>query len=179
MNILAISGSLRNNSYNTALLKALADSAPPQLRIEVFNRIGSIPPFDAELSEDLIPDSVSALRKRIESSDAVIISTPEYAHGVPGALKNALDWLVNAGELVLKPVAVMSVSTSGLGGIRSSGPLTLILSAMNWNVVVEASVNIPYASNRFNHDLELTDGITLQRLKCSLAALERAIEESR
>jgi chromate reductase len=177
MKILAISGSVRKQSYNTALLRSVRDLSKPPIQIEICNYLDAIPTFDPTLSDNQAPDSVKAFRSQLATSSALIICTPEYAHGIPGGLKNALDWVVDSAELVLKPVAVMSVSTSGLGGFRSHSALIHVLSAMNWNVVVEASVNVPFAKNRFNENLEIIDELTKRRLETSLAALTRAIEE--
>lgn len=178
MKILAISGSIRAESYNTALLKAAAKLAKKDLKITLFDELGKLPIFHPDIDESSSPASVNSLRSRIGESDGVIISTPEYAHGITGVLKNALDWLVASGELVLKPVAVTSVSTSSLGGARSHGALVLILSAMNANVVVDASLNVPFAKNKFNDKLALQDTITSEALNVTLLALERAIEDN-
>ena len=178
MRILALSGSLRKQSYNTALLKAMRELHGASLKIEIYDGLGSIPAFDPMLSDNQVPSIVDDIIEKMTSSSGIIICTPEYAHGIPGALKNTLDWLVNSVELVLKPVAVMSVSTSGLGGYRAHSSLIQVLSAMNWNVVIEASLSLPYAKNRFDQNLTLTDAITRKRLDVSLSAFRRAIDES-
>lgn len=179
MNLLTLSGSVRPNSYNTALLRALAGLAPPAVEIQFHTTLKDIPIFDPTLVGENTPQIVADFRNQLAHSDGIIISTPEYAHGVPGVLKNALDWVVDAAELVLKPVAVMSVSTSGLGGIRSTGPLITTLTAMNWNVIVEASLNIPFAKKRFDAELNLRDEISKKRVETALLAMERAIRELR
>jgi len=178
MKLLAIPGSIRSGSYNLALLQAMSKLSPKNIDITVFDKIKSIPLFDPETDDKDIPESVDYLMSKIRESDGVIISTPEYAHGVPGVLKNALDWLVSSDVLVLKPVVVTSVSTSGLGGVRSHSPLVLILSAMNSNVVVEGSFNVPYAHNKFDDSLNLTDELTKKVINVSLAALEQAINNT-
>lgn len=113
MRILAVSGSLRAVSSNTALLKAAAERAPKDVCIMLFDQIEPIPAFnpDREMLEP--PLAVTAFRDAIRESDAVLISTPEYAHGVPGALKNALDWIVGSGELYEKPIAFLHASPRG------------------------------------------------------------------
>ena len=178
MEILAISGSVREKSYNTALLKAASKLSPENINISVFDTIQNIPIFDPVIEEDLFPKEVNNLLSKIRKSDGVIISTPEYAHGITGVLKNALDWLVSTDALILKPVVVTSVSTSGLGGVRSHSPLVLILSAMNSNVVVDGSLNVPYAKQRFDDDLNLIDSITKEAINSSLMALERTINQN-
>jgi len=179
MEILAISGSIRKNSYNTALLNAASMLSADNINITVFDRIQDIPVFDPEIDEDSFPNEVNNLMSRIRSSDGIIFSTPEYAHGITGVLKNTLDWLVSTDALILKPVIVTSVSTSGLGGVRSHGHLVLILSAMNSNVVVDGSLNVPYAKQKFDNNLNLIDNIIKEAINVSLMALERTINQDK
>ncbi|MCF6323964.1 MAG: NAD(P)H-dependent oxidoreductase [Gammaproteobacteria bacterium] len=177
MNILGISGSVRSGSYNLALLKSMKALCPDDVFLTIYDQIKLIPIFDPELDDDEIPESVCSLISMMRKSDGLIVSTPEYAHGVPGALKNTLDWLVSSDALILKPVVVTSVSTSGLGGIRSHSPLILILSAMNTNVIVEGSMNVPYAQSKFNDDLKLTDELTRRSIGISFMAIKQAVEK--
>lgn len=178
MNLLAISGSVRSGSYNLALLRAMKEICPKDMSVTVYDQIKEIPIFDPEIDDSNIPDSVCSLISMMRKSDGVIISTPEYAHGVPGALKNTLDWLVSSDALILKPIVVTSVSTSGLGGVRSHSPLVLILSAMNTNVVVEGSMNIPYAQSKFDESMNLTDNLTKKAIETSLLAMRQAIKNA-
>lgn len=179
MDILTISGSLRKNSYNTALLQQLDKLAPAELGFSMFKRLGDIPHFNPDIGDAAIPDAVTQLREAIDQSDAIIISTPEYAHGVPGALKNALDWLVSFNEIILKPVAVMSVSTSGLGAYRAQAALIQVLHAMNTNVVIDASLNVPFAKTRFDGHGELLDSETEKALENALARITRFVKQQR
>ena len=107
MQLVAISGSLKHSSANSALVRALAASAPDH--VEVWDELGELPHFTPD--EDGGPP-VASLRAAITRADALVIATPEYAGGMPGSLKNALDWLVGTGELSDKPVAVMSAAPS-------------------------------------------------------------------
>jgi chromate reductase len=175
MNILAISGSLRQKSYNTALLCAAKNIAPESMRITNYESLVTIPPFDCESNDNNLPQSIIDFRSRVAAADGIIISTPEYAYGVSGVLKNALDWLVASGELVLKPVVAMSVSTSELGGMRAHSSLVTTLSAMNAKVIVEASLNVPFAKNKFNQKCELVDTLTGDVLLNALSIFEKAI----
>ena len=109
MHFLAISGSLRAVSSNKALLRAAALVAPPELTVTLHDGLAELPQFNPDHELDPIP-SVLHLRAELQAADAVLISSPEYAHGVPGALKNALDWVVGTGELVEKPVALLNAS---------------------------------------------------------------------
>ncbi len=178
MNLLAISGSVRSESYNLALLRAMQKFSPNDASVTVYDQIKEIPIFEPDVDDSNTPDSVCSLISMLRKSDGVIISTPEYAHGVPGALKNTLDWLVSSDALILKPMVVTSVSTSGLGGVRSHSPLLLILSAMNTNVVVEGSINIPYAKRKFDENMNLTDNLTKKAIEVSFLAMKQAIENA-
>ncbi|HEY1706693.1 MAG TPA: NADPH-dependent FMN reductase [Rhizomicrobium sp.] len=113
MHIVAISGSLRTGSSNTALLQAVAAAMPEGSTMTLFDGLAAIPAFNPDFDIEGTPDGVTAFRKLIADADAVAISSPEYAHGVVGSLKNALDWLVGSGELYEKPVAVLHVSARG------------------------------------------------------------------
>jgi len=178
MNLLAISGSVRSESYNLALLRAMKELCPKGTFVTIYDQIKELPIFDPDLSDSDIPNSVCSLISMMRESDGVIISTPEYAHGVPGALKNTLDWLVSSDVLILKPIVATSVSTSGLGGVRSHSSLVFILSAMNTNVVVEGSINVPHAKIKFDENLKLTDNLTKKAIEVSFLAMRQWIENA-
>jgi chromate reductase len=127
VDILAISGSLSAASSNTALVRALRHGAAPDDEITVFGGLDDIPHFSPERDRAPVPPAVEELRARVVAADALIIATPEYAGGMPGSLKNALDWLVGSGELHAKPVVVISAAPSVERGhnARSSLELTL------------------------------------------------------
>ncbi|HEX8054459.1 MAG TPA: NAD(P)H-dependent oxidoreductase [Thermoleophilaceae bacterium] len=117
MRILAISGSLRIGSHNTALVRTARDLAPAGVEIELFDGLDSIPAFNED-RESVLPEPVQELNRRIREANALLVSTPEYNGGMPGALKNALDWASRPhGEaaLVAKPAAVISASTTAYG----------------------------------------------------------------
>lgn len=179
MNILAISGSVRKDSYNTALLNEISELSPKHIHVNLFDATNQIPIFNPELADEYMPDSVLRLLSMIRESDGIIFSAPEYAHGVSGVLKNLLDWLVASDAPILKPVMVTSVSTSGLGGVRSFSPLITILTAMNTFVVIEASFCVPYAKEKFDASLNLNDEITTKRIEISMQAFERAISTNK
>ena len=177
MEILAISGSIRSGSYNTALLRALKTSSPQYINVTIFESVETIPIFDPEIEDKDFPRPVSALIEKIKGADGVMISSPEYAHGPSGIIKNLLDWLVATDAFILKPVVVATVSTSGLGGVRAFSPLVQILSAMNANVLIDGSLCVPYASKRFDDALNLTDDVTQKALEVSMMAFERIIAQ--
>ena len=105
MHILAICGSLNAKSRNLALLEAVVAAAPPDTRITVSDHLRTLPHFDPDF-DSTPPDEVVAWRKALAESDAVLIAAPEYAHSLPGALKNGIDWVVGSGELYQKVVAI-------------------------------------------------------------------------
>jgi len=114
--ILAISGSLRRRSLNSAALRAAARAAARSgVEIAVTDRVRALPPFDPDLEAEP-PDIVRGFREACERADALLLAVPEYAFGIPGAFKNALDWTVGGGSIYRKPVAVLSVAPSGRGG---------------------------------------------------------------
>ena len=114
---------------------------------------------------------MAALRRLLIDADAVLISSPEYAHGVPGVLKNMLDWLVSAGELVDKPVALLNASPAGGGYAQAS--LLETLRTMNWNVVEEACRVEPFVPRKISD--ELRDDAALRELATAIAALARKL----
>lgn len=113
MKILAISGSARIASTNTALLSALQTIAPADMEIEVFSGIADLPVFSPDREGPLAPESVRAFTQRIQASDGLLISSPEYVRAIPGGLKNAIDWLVSGEQIVQKPIALAHASHRG------------------------------------------------------------------
>jgi chromate reductase, NAD(P)H dehydrogenase (quinone) len=108
--ILAISGSLRGASSNTRLLQACAELAPEGVQVQLYDGLASLPHFNADLDTETPPPEVAALRAQVAGADALVVSSPEYARGVPGSLKNALDWLVGSADIVEKPVVLLNGS---------------------------------------------------------------------
>lgn len=157
--IVAISGSLRHASSNSALLRALARVAPPEVEVLVYDVIGDLPHFNPDLDEEgaAAPPAVEGLRTLLIGADAIVISTPEYAHGVPGSLKNMLDWVVSTGELVDKPIA--SLNASPVGGEFAQQSLLETLRTMNWRVIEIA----PFVKAKIRG--EVTDEGTLDALR--------------
>jgi chromate reductase len=139
MRILGISGSLRRDSHNTALLRAAAEMLPPGAELELFDGLRDVPPYDADLdTPELQGPGVDALKDAIERADAILIATPEYNHSIPGVLKNALDWAsrpVNKSVLRAKPVAVVGASTGLFGAVWSQAETRKVLASMGAEVV--------------------------------------------
>jgi len=141
--------------------------------VEMYDGLGELPHFNPDLDEEgaAAPAPVAALRALLIDADAVLISSPEYAHGVPGVLKNMLDWLVSTGELVDKPVALLNASPVGCGYAQAA--LLETLRTMNWNVVEEACRIEPFVPRRIVG--ELTDDGALAVLASAVAALAHSI----
>src|SRR4051812_26124744 len=141
---LAVSGSLQARSSNRALLRTAARGAPAGVEAVDARSVGDVPPFnpDIERGGRPAPAAVVAWREQVGSADAVLFASPEYAHSLPGSLKNALDWLVGSGELYEKPVAVLCGSPRPNGGAMGRQALEQTLRAQGAFVVVSATVGI-------------------------------------
>jgi NAD(P)H-dependent FMN reductase/RimJ/RimL family protein N-acetyltransferase len=142
LRILAIPGSLRARSTNLFLLETAALLAPAGMRLEIFAELGSIPLFNPDRTD--VPPTVAALRSSIQDADAVILSAPEYAHGLPGALKNALDWLVSGIELTGKPAALFNASPRS---VYAQAALREVLVTLGTRFLDQACVTIPLAAD--------------------------------
>ncbi|MGM5055643.1 NADPH-dependent FMN reductase [Rhizobium sp. 814_E9_N1_1] len=122
MRILAISGSARLNSTNTAMLRAIRAIAPSDIEVSIFDGVGRLPVFSPDLEGESLPEAVRDFIDVIAKSDGVIIASPEYVRSIPGGLKNAIDWLVSGDEIVHKPIALLHASHRGddmLAGLRT------------------------------------------------------------
>lgn len=113
MKLLAISGSARQASTNTALLRALRAIAPDRITIDVFDGLGDLPVFSPDLEGVNLPDGVGTFTRLVAQSDGLLISSPEYVRSIPGGLKNAIDWLVSGDQVVGKPIALVHASHRG------------------------------------------------------------------
>lgn len=140
MNILTISGSLRAKSANTAALGALELIAPTGITVSRYRGLETLPYFNPDLDVDDPPAPVAELRSQVGRCDGLVICSPEYAHGVSGVLKNALDWLVRSLEFPGTPVALINVSPRARA---SDAQLRETLVTMSANLVTEACVDLP------------------------------------
>lgn len=113
MKILALSGSAREASTNTALLKAMGEIAPQSIEISVFNHLNSLPVFSPDEEGERTPVVVQSFIEAVAASDGIIISSPEYVRAIPGGLKNAIDWMVSRIEIIDKPIALVHASSRG------------------------------------------------------------------
>lgn len=176
MNFLAVSGSLRSESSNTALLRAIQALAPPGLHVTLYAGLAELPPFDPGLEPEEAPDSVQAFRDQVRAAGGIIICTPEYAHGMPGILKNALEWTVATGEFVDKPVAALSSSPAASGGEKALAWLTQTLAVMSADIVSAISQPIPFGRSRVKSNGEIVDPALAVTLEAILAGLARAVD---
>lgn len=140
MRVLGITGSLRRDSYNHALLREAAERLPAGAELIEFERLREIPPYDADLEAEETPAAVAELRQAMRDADAVLVVTPEYNHSIPGVLKNALDWASRpAGKSALngKPAAVVGASTGMFGAVWAQAETRKVLGALGGRVVQE------------------------------------------
>jgi chromate reductase, NAD(P)H dehydrogenase (quinone) len=135
MRILAISGSLQAKSKNSALLSSAAALAPPGVELVLFDGLGDLPHFNPDLEASAVPESVAKWRQALEDSDAVLIASPEYGFSLPGALKNAIDWVIGSGQLEGKIVAITAAVPGPERGRRGLQALRDTLSAVRATIV--------------------------------------------
>jgi chromate reductase, NAD(P)H dehydrogenase (quinone) len=140
MKIIAISGSLRAASLNTSVLRAARRLAPAGVEIELFEGICNLPFFNSDLEGVRLPPEVARFRTVIGLTDGLLISSPEYARGVSGVMKNALDWLVGSHEFPGKPVALINTAPRATHALAS---LTITLETMSAQFVEDASITLP------------------------------------
>jgi len=170
MRVLAIPGSLRTTSSNAAVLRAAAGVAPPGTELELYDGVGGLPHFSPDLDVEPLPQPVAALRARIAAVDALAISSPEYAHGMPGSLKNALDWLVSATEPLDKPVLVVSASPAG--AVHAHAQLLEVLRTMSLRVI-DGGAHV-FSRGKLDADGRLTAPELLAALADGMARLAEA-----
>ena len=154
MRVLGISGSLRRDSLNRALLRAAAERLPAGAELVEFEHLREIPPYNADDELAGTPDAVAELRDAIRGADAVLVATPEYNHSIPGVLKNALDWASRpAGRSALngKPAAAIGASTGMFGAVWAQAETRKVLGALGGRVI---ETELPVA----RADKQLVDG---------------------
>lgn len=177
MKLLAISGSLRRDSYNTKLLRAAEELLHPEIEVELWTGLKDVPPYDEEDDAQPAPAAVAALREAIAEADAVLISTPEYNSSIPGQLKNGLDWVsrpLAASPLRNKPVAVVGASAGAFGAVWAQAELRKVAAAIGARVV-DAEVAVGHAPTRFDEAGRLADDAILEQLG---EALEELLAET-
>jgi chromate reductase, NAD(P)H dehydrogenase (quinone) len=172
MRVLGISGSLREGSFNTSLLRAAVEAAPEGVELELWEGLGALPLYDEDLELDP-PESVQRLRDDWAAADAILFATPEYNGSVPGGLKNAIDWASRPKlEAVLrnKPVAVVGASTGQFGALWAQQDLKRILGIAGARVV-GTEIPVARAQERFDAESRLLDGEIFEQLRLHLTTL--------
>ena len=172
MRILAVSGSLREGSFNTSLLQAALEAAPDGVELELWEGIGELPIYDEDL-ETNVPESARRLREAWDAADAILFATPEYNGSIPGGLKNAIDWASRPRlEAVLrnKPVAVVGASTGQFGALWAQQDLKRILGVAGARVV-GTEIPVSRAHERFDAEGRLLDGEVFEQLRLHLTTL--------
>jgi chromate reductase len=171
--VLAISGSLRSDSFNSKLLRNAVEFFSDDVEIEILDGLKEIPPYDEDDDGEGASEAVHALRAAFAGADAVFISTPEYNSSVPGHLKNALDWVsrpLATNPLRNKPTVVVGASTGAFGAVWAQAELRKVLGTMGARVA-EVEVAVGHAADKFDDEGRLADESVRAELADALAAL--------
>ena len=174
LNILAISGSTRQQSSNHLLIQAIADLMSDVAAIQIFNGLTEIPHFNPDLDNEHPPEAVTKFRDLVRASDAVLICTPEYAIGVPGTLKNAIDWTVSSMEFSNKPVALI---TAGTSGIKAHASLMGTLLMIESKIAEDAQLVISAVKTKISQNAVITHAATLENVQQLIKALMAVIND--
>jgi len=171
--ILGLCGSLRARSYNRMALQAAGELLPAGAKLETFDRLRDIPPYDGDEQQKGYPPAAQLLREQIAAADALLIVTPEYNYSIPGVLKNAIDWASRqpAPPFDGKPVAIMGASPGQFGTARAQYHLRQVLMCLNGLVLNKPEVMINQAAKKFDVDGKLTDEASRTFVADLLAAL--------
>jgi chromate reductase len=178
MKVLAISGSLRDESFNTKLLRAAAELAPPGVEVELWNGLRAVPPFDEDDEGDQAPAGVVELYDALAGADAILFATPEYNSSIPGQLKNAIDWASRpkaTAPIRDKPAVVIGASTGVFGAVWAQAELRKVLASAGARVV-DGELPVALAHTRFDADGRLTDEEAREQLGEILEALVAVVE---
>jgi len=173
MRILAVSGSLREGSYNTSLLRAAVEAAPEGIEVELWEGLADLPLYNEDADDADVPESVRRLRADWGAADAILFSTPEYNGSVPGGLKNAIDWASRPrleGVLRNKTVAVVGASTGQFGALWAQQDLKRILGVAGARVV-GTEIPVSRAHERVDADGRLLEGEIYGQLRLHLTTL--------
>jgi chromate reductase, NAD(P)H dehydrogenase (quinone) len=176
MKIIAISGSLRAGSGNTAVLRAAARLAPAGVDIVLFHGIADLPFFNPDDEGERLPAVVRAMRDVIGTADGLLISSPEYARGVAGVMKNALDWLVGSFEFPNKPVALINTSPRATHALAA---LTLTLETMSARLVPDALLTLPLLGTNNDEDSIVANADLAEPLRQAISRFAAGIETLR
>jgi len=170
-------GSLRKNSYNAAVARALPALAPAGVTIETLGSIGDIPHYDADLQAEGFPDAVTEMGVTLQRADGVIIVTPEYNYSIPGALKNTIDWLSRLPDTPLagKVAAIITASPGAIGGARAQYHLRQTMVFLDLHVLNKPEVMIGACAAKIDEQGRLHDQPTRDIIARQISTLaERA-----
>lgn len=181
LKVCGLAGSLRRDSFNRALLRAAKELAPDDMEIRIFDGMPEVPLFNQDVEGEGDPDPVRALKDAIREADALLIATPEYNHGVPGVLKNAIDWASRpARDSVLdgKPTAILGASPGITGTARAQSQLRQAFVFTRTPVLLQPEVLVYRAREKFDDEGRLTHERTrefVEKLLVALAAWARQL----
>jgi chromate reductase len=179
LRVLGIAGSIRKGSYNQALLRAAAAEAPENMHIEIYEGLRQIPPYDNDVHEEGDPAVVRTLKELVRAADGLLIATPEYNYGIPGVLKNAIDWVSRPpNPMDGKPTAIMGASISNFGTVRAQMSLRQTFIFTNNRVMARPELMVFNTQQRFSEAGELTDDDTRKFLREFLESFAGWIEEN-
>ena len=159
LRILGLSGSLRQESHNTNVLRSAAELLPPGVELEIYDGLRELPPYDADLDVEPADEAVARLRDAIADADGVVIATPEFNGSIPGVLKNALDWASRPfpdNSLRGKPVAVIGASTGLFGAVWAQADTRRVLGIIGADVI-DQELPIGQADAAFGEHGELVE----------------------
>ncbi len=172
--VLAILGSTRQNSTNHSLIKAIADLSAESLDITVFDGIANLPQFNPDNDGESIASEVADFRQQLNNAEGILICTPEYAHGVPGTLKNAIDWTISSSEFPHKPTMLITASTDGSYGHKA---LMETLKAIEAKNVDNLQMVILFAKTKISIDKKITDKKTFADVKALIATFIETLND--
>jgi NAD(P)H-dependent FMN reductase len=175
MRVLLLSGSLRARSTNTATLRTAKACAPDLVDAVLFDGVRGLPHFDPDLDGPAVPTAVAALRAEVHRAHALLLSTPEYAGGLPGSLKNVLDWLIGdeaSGSIYEKPVAWINASPRD--AVHAHESLRLVLGYAHAHIVEAACVHVAVTHASFGDDGLVSDPVARDRIAYAIAQLVAA-----
>lgn len=172
LKLLALSGSLRAGSANMRLLQAVRLLTPPGVVLTIRPSLDDLPYFNPDIEEAGLPPAAAALRAAVGACDALLVSSPEYAHGVPGVMKNALDWLVGGTEMTGKPYALLNATPPGE---YAQASLMETLNVMGGHLIEAACIEVPLRGSRAGAEEIAADPVTAKKIRHMFDVLARYV----